>query len=278
MSTLPQTIAPTAAIEQLRADWDREHIQDIQYLPGGYSNANYVFTYLQDRFVLRIPFWRQPFTDYAEEANWYHKLRSQDDLIGPTPIAIDENTGCMITPWVEGELLIDYAQDTDPASLIDELATYLTNLHRHMPRSNRHYQLNALTQIYVPESTFTATPTRAVQTCHNDLNPWNVIVNSQGWHTLDWEVVGQHDPLFDLVNLHQGLGLPDELLENFVRAYAPALVDDEHRLAVNLRNYWIREWAWATYQIEHGNDRPEILEQASDSAQRLAQLESSPCP
>ena len=43
-----------------------------------------------------------------------------------------------------------------------------------------------------------------------DLNPWNVIVTEARWETIDWEFVGNHDPLFDLITLHQGLNLPAE--------------------------------------------------------------------
>jgi thiamine kinase-like enzyme len=107
-------------------------------------------------------------------------------------------------------------------------------------------------------------------TCHNDLNPWNILVTPEGWKTLDWEFVGRNDPLFDLVALHQGLQLDINTLPALATAFLPSC--SAKRLTRAFAHFWLREWCWASYQLRQGNRREEIVEQEREAKQQLLVL------
>tara|TARA_B100000886_G_C20022822_1_gene326623 strand:- start:44 stop:460 length:417 start_codon:yes stop_codon:yes gene_type:complete len=109
--------------------------------------------------------------------------------------------------------------------------------------------------------------------CHNDLNPWNIIVRAPTWVTLDWESFGLNDPVFDVVTLCMGLNLKDKALKDSVEQYCGAV--DLGRLNDNLLSYWLREWGWAKYQVSRGNRKIGIIEQERSSYARIKELANS---
>lgn len=249
-------------------DWNPEEIDNVEFLPGGYSNANYRLTYRDQAFALRVAGVPQPFVDRHHEHAWYQILPPS---VGPRPIVLDKNSGSMLSPWIDGVLLVDAWPALDATALLD----YLIGLHAALPNPERDYDLATLVREYTGAHHEVA-PMSASACCHNDLNPWNIIVSSAGWATLDWEFVGHNDPLFDLVSLHQGLALPDDELPELARSYlrrsssaAPGEPEIDRRLQGALKNFWLREMTWAAYQISQGNARDEIVEQRETAATRL---------
>lgn len=258
---------------RLCPNWDPAALSGFLYLEGGYSNDNYRFEYGGERYVLRAPRRAVPtqagghdaaangFIDHELEARLY--ARRLPGL--PQVVAADTDTGHMISRWVPGRLLADI--DAEPDALID----YLRQLHRTLPAVNRDYDPVAQARQHLAaaappiwlarlaEDTPWTPP--AMITCHNDLNPWNVILGPDGWTTLDWEWIGRNDPLFDLVVLHQGAGAPAADLRRWARGYLGDEADPG-RLQACLIGFWLREAAWALAEIAAGNDRPEIVEQA----------------
>ena len=271
--------AARAALARLLPAWTG--IAEVEFLPGGYSNDNFRFSYDGTAYVLRIPLREQPFVDRGHEAAWYAGLPPS---MGVQPVAFDAATGLMVTPWVEGELLVDVFRPQDEG----QLPAYLHQLHSALPDTERVYALPELITRYLDGGTgalpataraaLSAAGEAATVTCHNDLNPWNIMVTGTGWVTLDWEFVGRNDPLFDLVNLHQGLELPPDNLAGLAREYLmlsnDASVDDPAATAARLQQafvlYWLREYSWARYQLSVGNVRPEIEEQVRLAWTRLA--------
>ena len=260
------------AIRQLMPTWQATDITSIEYLSGGYSNTNYAFNHASCRYVLRIPQVHQPYVDRVQEAVIYEQLPAG---IGIRAIAASVETGAMITPWVEGPLLADVGDKFSLATL----AKYLQRLHTALPINNRHYDLERIdTEFWLPETPpFTAPETTHgnMITCHNDLNPWNIIVTEQGWVTLDWEFVGLNDPLFDVVTLHQGLELNTATLNELVALYF-GTEDPSHSLRTSnaLRSFWIRELGWAQFQLQAGNTREEIVVQKDKARSVLAKLDA----
>ncbi len=249
-----------AALPQLVPTWKLDEVSEVVYLSGGYSNRNYAFTHAGARYVLRIPQRSQPFVDRAHEQAWYARLPA---AVAPLPIALDVDTGVMLTPWVEGELLVE----AWPRLTEQELTDYLTQLHSRIPTDARRYDLADLMTAYgCTDEPFNAPPYQPQHliTCHNDLNPWNVLVTDTGWVTLDWEFVGLNDPMFDLVSLHQGLALPSEELPAFAQLFMGSLVSEAElmeRLSNAEQAFWLREYGWARHQLAAGNVREEIKEQ-----------------
>lgn len=252
-------------IISLRPDWRPEDIEVVSYLEGGYSNRNYRIRHTGQDYVVRIPEATQPFVDRAHESVWYKKLPAS---VGPAPLAHDIHTGAMLSEWVTGVLLVDHWRDHDSESLVH----YLHALHSSLPDARRAYPLNDLLKQYGVQE-FSVRPSTVGTTCHNDLNPWNILVTETGWVTLDWEFVGHHDPLFDLVGLHQGLELPMQELPSLTDLYQElAGTSDsnvESRMHACLFNFWLREYGWAEHQLSLGNDRPEVAEQRETALEHL---------
>ena len=266
-------------------DWRDDALEDFDFLSGGYSNANVVFTHRgaerSARYVLRIPMRAQPYVNRVAEAAWYKRLPAS---VGIRPIALDVPTGVMVTAWVDGELLVDVFADGFSES---DLLAYLHSLHSALPAVAERYCVPTLLPAFAEPDAQSQTllgslspalmqPLQPAQsiTCHNDLNPWNILVTRHGWVTLDWEFVGQNDGLFDLVSLHQGLGLDVDslpgLASHWARDWAPDYTSE--RLTRAFGHFWLREWAWATFQMNAGNRRVEVSEQAAVAEAMLARL------
>ncbi len=259
------------AIATLAPEWQLDAIENIEFLAGGYSNSNYSVRYAGREYVVRVPGRVQPFVDRAHEQAWLENLPLN---IGAEVIAFDRQTGAMLSRWVEGTLLVDWWGSLQPSQEPSLLVSFLVDLHSQLPDAGRIYDLEALVDAYGVSEFRPLLANGSVTTCHNDLNPWNIIVTEDGWTTLDWEFVGNNDPIFDLVSLHQGLELPEDELLDLVRLYMhtrePELdADPKARLAACLHNYWLREYGWAVDQLARGSEREEVKDQRSMALKKL---------
>ena len=275
MSTLSEQLRRRVAA--LRPDWDPTRISGFIHLEGGYSNDNYRFDLEGRRYVLRIPHGSRPFVDRVREQQLYE---AGPAARMPGIVAFDSGDGAMISRWVPGRLLAD--SNPEPA----ELLGYLRDLHGAMPPLDRSY--DPLAQARAHLESVAAPPwledlaaglcweSGHSAPCHNDLNPWNVILTPEGrWVTLDWEWAGRNDPLFDLVTLHQGLHLDDTLLPGMAAGYL-GQAPEPGRLYTCLVVFWLRETAWALAEVDAGSRRREVAEQAERGRGRLAELSGNP--
>jgi len=259
-------------VTRLRPDWAPEELSGFMYLEGGYSNDNFLFTYRGERYVLRAPFRQRGCVDRNVEQELVRRL---EPGIAPETMAFEEASGFMISRWVAGELLAD--SNVTP----EALTGYLAALHARLPPLERRYDPVAQAREHLEACSAPSWLERAAARlgwspsmlvpCHNDLNPWNVIRTATGWITLDWEWAGLNDPLFDLVNLHQGAELPDQHLPGMAQTYL-GMPADEDRLRACLVALWTREGTWALAEVDAGNDRPEILAQRDLALSRLRSL------
>jgi len=118
-----------------------------------------------------------------------------------------------------------------------------------------------------------------IRPCHNDLNPWNVIVSASDparWCTLDWEIAGDNDPLFDLICLSEGLGWSldetDQLMDEYLELIeSPRAPTTPQRRTIR-KAYFLREYAWALAQLASGNRRDEIEAQRARSTEALKEI------
>src|SRR5262245_52430111 len=192
LSDLP---AASAALLRLRPQWRLEDVHDVEHLAGGYSNDNYALSYQDAAYVMRVV---RPAVTPVDRAFERRLLAGPIALLTAPLIAYILPEGHMLTRRVGGPLLIE----TEPSS--DDLARYLARLHQRIPPLGRRYDviqtigrdLNIAAER--GESTppliaraFANLPTLAARQtpCHNDLNPWNVIVSAADpvrWCTIDW--------------------------------------------------------------------------------------------
>lgn len=247
----------------------------FDYLPGGYSNDNYRFDYQASTYVLRVPNHPRPFVDRSLELAFYQQSAVRIPV--PELIALDTDTGNMLTRYEPGDLLADSAPN------LDAIVDYMNSFHAALPTSARAYDPLALSRVYLSAGGPPGNITRLADitwqpsntmTCHNDLNPWNVIQSAPGrWITLDWEWFGNNDPLFDLVTLHEGLTLThtafgEESLNELATRWAGGLVAGS-RLEQCLIAFWLREYAWAWAERQRGRKSVEIQEQIEAASDRL---------
>jgi Ser/Thr protein kinase RdoA (MazF antagonist) len=277
--------AAVAALKRLRPRWQVGDVRGVEHLIGGYSNDNYGLTHQNADYVLRVV--RASATPV--DRNFERRL-----LMGPVALLTAPLTayvlpeGHMLTRKVAGPLLVQ----TEPTPV--DLARYLARLHLRMPPLGRRYDVAATiardlrsaaqrgeqTPPWIATA-YSMLPSAALQLrpCHNDLNPWNVIVSATDpvrWCTLDWEFAGDNDPLFDLLCLAGGLGWSIEQTDALIDAYlefseSPRAPTTAQRRTVRLA-YLLREYAWALAQRAVGNHRSEIDEQLNRSAAALREL------
>lgn len=245
--------------------WEAGGIEAVTYLPGGYANDNYRFEYQGRAYALRIA--RHPGADRRAEARFLQLASA------PEVVSFDLPSGHLLTRWIDGTLLAESIVPPETA------AGYLQGLHAEIPGGVRRYDPreairrdlagagklahNAITAL--DRLDWTPADLRG---CHNDLNPWNVLYTEHGWRTIDWELAGDNDPLFDVVCLGRGLGYDDAGMERLTTAYYDTDTVSPLRVLDTRILFQLREYAWAAHQIALGNDRAEIRAQA-DTAERV---------
>ena len=275
MSIVPSEKELRATITRMLPEWREDSLSGFKYLDGGFTNNNFVFERryrkLTKKYVLRSPLIAQPLQSRAHELSLYQSLEAN---ISPDLIAFDTDSGAMITCYVEGELLVDSPPNYHEP---DTLVGYIKSLHSVLPSTEKYYDLSSLMCAYVPtfnEKDFPeVTELKQCSPCHNDLNPWNIIVHPANWITLDWESFGLNDPVFDIVALCTGLNLTEKALKDSVEQYCGTF--DPRRLHRNLLSFWLREWGWARFQILKGNTKIGIIEQERSSHAKIKELKSS---
>ncbi len=271
--TTPPTEQLRKIIAELAPSWSGMAVDGFDFLTWGFSNQNFRFAYGSDQYVLRVPGEPHAYIDRHLEWQFY---RENQSIRTAELVAFDVHTGNMISRWVRAPLLAD--TPSAPASLV----AYLRSLQDALPACSRRYDPLELSREYLTVGKPHAEVLAAVDaaswapelptTCHNDLNPWNILRDDdRGWVTLDWEWYGVNDPLFDLVTLHQGLGLDMDSLTALAEEFAEE-PKQEKRLTNCLTAFWVREYAWAHAELHKGSRREEIETQRDTALEKIRSL------
>lgn len=255
----------TRALKRLVPECDSAEVMD--YLSGGWANRNYKIKMSGDTFVLRLSQEGQQDADI--------ELRYMQIENAPELIAYDREEKHLLTRWIDG-----YIPESQPLSP-SQAADFLKELHHALPtgissygahdRILRMYASGKASARDVRLFTDLDWQPRTLQGCHNDLNPWNLLVTSRGIRTLDWESAGDNDPLFDLVGLTYGFRYDDLQTLQCATAFLES-TPDRHFLLDTRIAYLCREHAWAIEQVAIGNPRPEVVHQIHESHAEIQRL------
>lgn len=196
---------PLALIARLRPHWQ---VLEARPLSGGYSNqSHWLRTAEHGSFVLRQPHPDNPFAiDRRAEARIAQWAAASG--LGPVVEYFDVQSGVQITAAEAGTPVGDLPRTRwpDPATI----GTLLRDLHDGPGAPDAGIALPASLGVwrarceqlgrFIPPARSAPAP-RTLRLCHRDLNPWNVLLGSDGGLTLvDWELAGPADPRFDLAN------------------------------------------------------------------------------
>lgn len=273
------------ALKRLRPQWQIEDVAGVELLEGGYTNDNYALTYRDSDYVLRLT---KPSPLTIDRTFEKRLLAGPIALLTAPLVAYSLPEGHMLTRRVAGPLLVE----TKPDRMA--LAQYLARLHLRIPPLGRRYDLVATigrdlriaAQLgenpppwIAKEHESLSRAALQVRPCHNDLNPWNVVVSATDparWCTLDWEIAGDNDPLFDLICLTEGLGWSvdesDALMDAYLELIESSRAPTTPQRRTIRKAYLLREYAWALAQLSSGNRRIEIEAQLKRSADALKDL------
>lgn len=264
------SVDPLGLVARLRPEWQ---VLEIRPLSGGFSNvSHWLRTARHGSFVLRVPRAGNPFAiDRGAEASiarWAASLG-----IGAAVEHVDPDSGVQICAAIDGTPLGDLPRTQWPAP--EALGRLLRTLHeapgapaagatvaatlRGWRQRCRSFGVRA--QSVRPE------PRAAnLRLCHRDVNPWNVLIGSDGTMTLvDWELAGPADPRFDLAN---AVLLFEYDATESARFLAAA---SEGQVTLRELDPWLvcvreREYLWAELALAAGIDTPEIRVQRAACA------------
>ncbi|MEX1104753.1 MAG: choline kinase family protein [Ilumatobacteraceae bacterium] len=208
----------------------------VEPLPGGITNRNYVVTVDDHRYVVRVPGERTELLGIDRIGEVEATSRAADLGIGPAVFGKLPGTGTLITEFVPGSQLDNYALTTHlegvvelvhrfhhggrlrssfPVHRVVEWHARDAGAHGVMPPSSYERLHQHSRRI---EAAFAAAPSAPVA-CHNDLLPANVLVGDDRVWLLDYEYAGMNDAFFDLANLSVNSSLGDADDERLLRLY-----------------------------------------------------------
>lgn len=214
--------------------WPSRRVQ-VEELPGGHTNANYLIDLGDERVVLRIPGKNTHLLGIDRECEYQASQLAASIGVAPDVLARSKHDGWMVTRFLPGASLspTDLAQEPrlgDVATTLRRLhgagriATVLNPFHvvreYHEIVRTRHldepfdYGL-ALARLDQIESVRAFTPSSF---CHNDLVHTNFIYDGT-LRVLDWEYAGMGDPFFDLANFSANNHLSSSADESLLTSY-----------------------------------------------------------
>lgn len=208
---------------------------EIEPLSGGITNANYKIVIDDEQLVLRIP-GKDTELLGIDRTNEVAANRLAARIgVAPEVVAVDEESGCMVTRFLHGRVVPKEELATEPT--LGEVITKLRDVHAagrisatfdHFAVIRGYHELASTRGVDEPFDYPLASavldrieairPFRPMVLGHNDLLNANLL-HDGSVRILDWEYAGMADPFFDLANFSVNNELGSELDKVVVHHY-----------------------------------------------------------
>jgi thiamine kinase-like enzyme len=241
----------------------------VRPLDGGITNRNFLVHFGGDDYVVRLPGKDTNLLGIDREAERQATKQASELGIGPKVAAMLEEPPCLVTCFVEGEVM-------SPEGLrarTDDVGRMLRAMHESGLTLPTDFHVQDLVREYadVARSRGGETPAAyddALATAgeivdavgghpehgsrpnHNDLLAANFIDTGGGIVIVDWEYAGMGDPFFDLGNFSVNNELDDAEQEQLLEAYFGEPATERRVAALKLFRFMsdFREAMWGVIQ------------------------------
>jgi len=261
----------------------------VEPLPGGITNANFKVDLGTECVVIRVPGNNTEVLGIDRASEVAANRVAAAVGVAPEVVAVDEETGCIVTRFVEGRPISMEELATEPT--LGAVITTLARVHRagqvdaefnhfnvirayHEEAQRRgvaepfdYEQINA-----VLERIESVRPFKASVLGHNDLLNANML-HDGSIRILDWEYAGMADPFFDLANFSVNNELGPARDESIIQHYFGSV--DESKLAtLGLMKLVseMREAMWAVVQVAISDLEVDFVAYAADRHERFEVL------
>ena len=265
------------------------HEAKVEPLPGGITNANFKVDLGSQSVVVRVPGNNTDVLGIDRAIEVAANRVAAAVGVAPEVVAVDAETGCILTRFVEGRPIPMAELATEPT--LGAVIATLVRVHSagKVDAEFNHFQVirsyhdearrRGVTEPFdygqvssVLERIETARPFKASVLGHNDLLNANML-HDGSVRILDWEYAGMADPFFDLANLsvnnELGSGCDEAILQHYFGAA------DESKLAtLGLMKLVseMREAMWAVVQVAISELEVDFVAYATDRYQRFEVL------
>ncbi len=261
----------------------------VEPLPGGITNANYKVDLGDEQVVVRVP-GRDTHALGIDRVSEVAANRAAAAVgVAPEVVGVDEETGCIVTRFLEGRPIPMAELATEPT--LGEVIATLQRVHgagvveaefNHFAVIRSYHaeaQRRSVTEPFdyarvsaLLDLIEKARPFRASVLGHNDLLNANMLHDGRV-RILDWEYSGMADPYFDLANFSVNNELGEGHDESILRHYFGSV--DEPKLATLALMKLVsemREAMWGVVQVAVSELEVDFVSYATERYERFEVL------
>jgi thiamine kinase-like enzyme len=239
-------------------------------LEGGITNRNYRVRFAGEDLVVRLPGKDTSLLEIDRGAEKAAGELAASAGVGPEVVAMLDEPPCLVTRFVEGEMM-SAAELREPVAMA-EVAAALRTLHSREERLPVAFSGFRIVETYaariaergaeVPSSyewamgaahrieAILVGPEHEPVPCHNDLLAANFIRSPRGLRIIDWEYAGMGDRYFDLGNFAVNNELDEGMEANLLGAYFESPASPRRLATLRLMRFMsdFREAMWGAVQ------------------------------
>ncbi len=261
----------------------------IEPLAGGITNANYKVVLGDEQLVLRVPGKGTELLGIDRTSEVAAIRLAARIGIAPEVIAVDEESGCMITRFLDARVVPKEELAIEPT--LGEVIRKLRDVHAagristtfdHFAVIRHYHELASIRGVDEPfdypfasavlDQIEVIRPFRPIVLGHNDLLNANLL-HDGSVRILDWEYAGMGDPFFDLANFSVNNELGAELDAVVLHHYF-GRVNESLRAALALMKLVseLREAMWGVAQLAISDLEFDFTRYAAERGERFQVL------